>query len=74
MRRRHRWGLLGPRYLVAHTQVRVRFQEVDSLRVVWHGHYLSYCEEGRQNPGKSARVGGRLLHGALRVVVVVVYS
>jgi acyl-CoA thioester hydrolase len=52
MRRRHRWGILGPRFLVCHTQVRVRFQEVDSLRVVWHGHYLSYCEEGRTAFGR----------------------
>lgn len=27
--------------------MRVRFQEVDGLRMVWHGHYLSYFEEGR---------------------------
>jgi acyl-CoA thioester hydrolase len=46
-RRRNRWGALGPRYLASHCHVRVRFNEVDSLRVVWHGHYLAYCEEGR---------------------------
>ncbi|MCB9869790.1 MAG: acyl-CoA thioesterase [Planctomycetes bacterium] len=32
--------------------MRVRFQEVDSLRVVWHGHYLSYFEEGRNAFGR----------------------
>ncbi|MDP6908831.1 MAG: thioesterase family protein [Flavobacteriales bacterium] len=26
---------------------RVRFSEVDSLRIVWHGHYLKYFEDGR---------------------------
>lgn len=51
-RRRNRWGTLGPRYLAARCPVRVRFQEVDSLRVVWHGHYLTYCEEGREAFGK----------------------
>jgi acyl-CoA thioester hydrolase len=35
-------------YLAATTQVRVRFQEVDSMRIVWHGHYLSYFEDARR--------------------------
>ncbi len=51
-RRRNRWGAPGPRYLPSYCQVRVRFQEVDSLRVVWHGHYLTYCEEGRAAFGR----------------------
>lgn len=46
-RRRQRWGVVSERFLAADTEVRVRFQEVDSLRVVWHGHYLSYLECGR---------------------------
>ncbi len=29
------------------TTFRVRFSEVDSLRIVWHGHYLKYFEDGR---------------------------
>lgn len=29
------------------TTFRVRFSEVDSLRIVWHGHYLRYFEDGR---------------------------
>lgn len=36
----------GP-YLEHRTAVRVRFQEVDALQVVWHGHYLSYFEDAR---------------------------
>ena len=35
-------------YLEETTTVRVRFQAVDSLRSVWHGHYVSYFEEGRR--------------------------
>jgi acyl-CoA thioester hydrolase len=38
-------------------QVRVRFQEVDALRVVWHGHYLSYFEEGRNAFGREHGFG-----------------
>lgn len=34
------------------TEVKVRFSEVDSLRIVWHGHYLKYFEEGREAFGK----------------------
>jgi acyl-CoA thioester hydrolase len=30
----------------------VRFSEVDSLGIVWHGHYLRYFEDGREAFGK----------------------
>jgi acyl-CoA thioester hydrolase len=30
----------------------VRFSEVDSMQVVWHGHYVKYMEEGREDFGK----------------------
>jgi len=49
---RQRWQATGAAYLEARTQVRVRFQEVDALRVVWHGHYLTYLEEGRNAFGR----------------------
>lgn len=55
--RRHRWGKPSARFLEAQTQVRVRFQEVDALRVVWHGHYLSYFEEGRTALGRKYEFG-----------------
>jgi len=34
-------------------QITVRFNEVDSLGIVWHGHYISYFEEGREAFGKT---------------------
>jgi acyl-CoA thioester hydrolase len=34
------------------TTVRVRFDEVDALRIVWHGHYVSYFEEARRALGR----------------------
>ncbi len=34
--------------LSAITEVKVRFSEVDSIKFVWHGHYLKYFEEGRE--------------------------
>lgn len=42
-----RFGPPAARFLQETVEVRVRFQEVDSMNVVWHGHYLSYFEEGR---------------------------
>lgn len=33
--------------LVATTQRRVRFEEIDVLGMVWHGRYASYFEDGR---------------------------
>lgn len=35
------------RYLEHCVPVRVRFNEVDSLHIVWHGHYYKYFEDGR---------------------------
>ncbi|GAB4483036.1 MAG: acyl-CoA thioesterase [Thermodesulfovibrionales bacterium] len=29
------------------TRLTVRFSEVDSFGVVWHGHYINYFEQGR---------------------------
>lgn len=34
------------------TEVPIRFSEVDSLRVVWHGHYVKFFEDGREAFGK----------------------
>lgn len=28
--------------------IAVRFNEVDSMKVVWHGHYVAYCETARE--------------------------
>jgi acyl-CoA thioester hydrolase len=34
------------------TEIPVRFNEVDSMQIVWHGHYVKYMEEGREAFGK----------------------
>ena len=49
--RMRRWATPAPLFIESTTQVKVRFQEVDVLRVVWHGHYLSYFEVGRTEFG-----------------------
>jgi len=38
--------------LVNRTDIKVRFNEVDSMKVVWHGHYLKYFEDGREAFGE----------------------
>lgn len=32
-------------------EVKVRFGEVDSMGIVWHGNYVKYIEEGRESFG-----------------------
>ncbi len=34
--------------LISETSFKVRFSEVDSMRIVWHGNYLKYFEDGRE--------------------------
>lgn len=38
--------------LTAVAERKVRFEEVDSLGIVWHGRYPSYFEDGREIFGK----------------------
>lgn len=34
------------------TKISVRFSELDSMAIVWHGHYIAYFEETREAFGK----------------------
>lgn len=34
-------------------RLRVRFNEVDTLRIVWHGHYINYFEQAREAFGRA---------------------
>ena len=38
--------------LVDRKTITVRFSEVDSMMVVWHGEYIRYFEDGRESFGK----------------------
>lgn len=33
-------------------RVQVRFSEVDSIKMVWHGHYITYMEDAREAFGR----------------------
>ncbi len=39
--------------LTHRTAMNVRFNEADPLGIVWHGHYLRYFEDGREDFGKA---------------------
>ena len=38
--------------LTSRTEIKVRFSEVDSMQVVWHGEYVRYFEDGREAFGR----------------------
>lgn len=40
------------KHLVNIIEQDVRFSDVDSLGIVWHGHYVQYFEDGREAFGK----------------------
>jgi len=43
--------------LVTKTDVSVRFNEADPLGIVWHGHYIRYFEDGREDFGNQYGIG-----------------
>jgi len=43
--------------LINRTEFKVRFSEVDSMKVVWHGHYVKYLEDGREAFGAQYNIG-----------------
>lgn len=43
--------------LVSKTKLRVRFSEVDSMGIAWHGSYVKYLEDGREAFGRDYNLG-----------------
>lgn len=39
------------------SEARARFSEVDSMGIVWHGHYIKYFEDGRESFGREYGLG-----------------
>jgi len=39
----------------------VRFSEVDSMQIVWHGHYVKFMEEGREDFGRKFGINYMLI-------------
>ena len=38
--------------LISVTEFKVKFNEVDALGIVWHGHYIRFFEDGREAFGE----------------------
>lgn len=53
-------------------EIPIRFSEVDSLHVVWHGHYLKFFEDGREAFGKKFDLGYLDIYNADRLAVPIV--
>jgi len=47
-----RCGIKGAKKLSAVTRISIRFSEVDSMSIVWHGNYAMYFEQAREAFGK----------------------
>ncbi len=47
--------------LISIVEFPVRFSEVDSMQVVWHGHYVKYMEEGREDFGRKFGINYMLI-------------
>lgn len=43
--------------LTDRTTIKVRFSEIDSMQIVWHGEYVRYFEDGRESFGKHYGLG-----------------
>jgi len=43
--------------LTADKEITVRFNEVDSMGIVWHGSYATYFEDGREEFGRQYHLG-----------------
>jgi acyl-CoA thioester hydrolase len=48
---------MNDRELMSEKEVVVRFNEVDSMGIVWHGSYATYFEDGREAFGKKYGIG-----------------
>ena len=42
---------MASRSMVQRTKINVRFSDVDSMGIVWHGNYVKYFEDGREDFG-----------------------
>lgn len=43
--------------LIHTSETDIRFSEVDSMGIVWHGHFIKYFEDGREAFGKKYNLG-----------------
>lgn len=56
MRKRRKTNPNLPR-LINRTEIRVRFSEVDAMKIAWHGNYAKFFEDGREAFGEEFGIG-----------------
>jgi len=56
MKKKRRQDLHLPR-LINKTEIRVRFSEVDAMKIAWHGNYAKFFEDGREAFGEEFGIG-----------------
>lgn len=57
--------------LTDRTTIKVRFSEIDSMQIVWHGEYVRYFEDGRESFGKSYGLDYMSIYGKGYMVPIV---
>jgi acyl-CoA thioester hydrolase len=50
-------GITNENKLTTRVEIRIRFNEADPLGIVWHGHYIRYFEDGREDFGNQFGIG-----------------
>ncbi|MCH4895695.1 acyl-CoA thioesterase [Marinilabiliaceae bacterium JC040] len=43
--------------LIVEKEIEIRFSEVDSMNIVWHGSYMQYFEDAREEFGRKYKLG-----------------
>ena len=55
------------------TEVVIRFSECDALKMVWHGNYVKYFEDGREDFGKKFGLSYRNIYGETGLAVPLIH-
>lgn len=55
------------------TEIVIRFSECDALKMVWHGNYVKYFEDGREDFGKKFGLSYRDIYGETGLAVPLVH-
>ncbi|HXU28623.1 MAG TPA: acyl-CoA thioesterase [Bacteroidia bacterium] len=46
-----------PKTITTTTEIMVKFSDCDALQMVWHGNYVKYFEDGREDFGRKHNLG-----------------
>ena len=46
-----------PKKITTTTEIIVKFSDCDALQMVWHGNYIKYFEDGREDFGRKHQLG-----------------